>query len=991
MQAAGALFSTITLPYLPALLFTSSMEQAEDYDIFKWPDLEHTLIFGRKAADYESTLFHVINLDRQSRERLVGWEANANLVPPIKLEHPYAPAAYLEPELQLPDLESLQSDQLEDLESSTNSTLSNPQYSALVEDEDVWKIAFELGPANRDVALYSWETFQNSKHEEPKSAYISEAGPSIFDAVQAEQSPDKAAFGNPLDADVLLRSLYQVGLGRSSILFSFNKEKMTFVPVIQKARSLGCTLELSQNVVDTFITCGTLFRKLNNFSNRMIAQGSGTPAKLALANVVHSVLFFVEEHLNARCPSLRSLLQLQEAFAKPISLLQLIQETIEYAEDSNSSEELISRIFRKAEEMAESGHWLNECVFNIFCLVCKPWLHSVERWIGLRQAVLADDSQPGNLPDFVGTGDSLSTETNESDQASHVYKEDRRPDFIPPEDTRAIFEAGKAFCILRTQHPAHPLISSQTRSNLSQHFEWISNLNEMQRIMDKANSYEVELKATIRKFDSGEFSRAQTHDKPTETDCERDESSSWADSEVQSHWLNRSIAMLDAPPSKQLQDLPSALREMIHRILAAESLDSEPRQTAAEAIPLSLIPSLSLNPLVYAQANLIHAATLRLLFHSHKLRSHLSVLHAYHLLGNGSFLTQLTNALFSSELASAERRRGAPRIGKSMGLHLGSRATWPPASSELRLVLMGILSDSYNSFPINKDDVQSTPSKTKDQDLPGGLSFAVRQLSEDELEKCIQPDSLHALDFLRLHYIPPQPLDVIITTKSLQKYDTIFKFLLRVVRMQWVINQHCNPFTLSIGLRTRNQSSHDRRNFAARFQFEANHVISSLATHFFNIGVSVPWHRFDAHIHDLERQLGAADYLDHHKMAEMSIPAVRQAHEAMLDGIMTVLFLRKRQASLMGALEGIFDTVLEFASFQRSESPDRQLDKLRGLYVQFRRKVRSFLAACRQAHEKESRKVKSPGLGSAIRTLDEPIEMLLLQLCMNMYYEDPFY
>src|SRR6266700_2517773 len=101
--------------------------------------------------------------------------------------------------------------------------------------------------------------------------------------------------------------------------------------------------------------------------------------------------------------------------------------------------------------------------------------------------------------------------------------------------------------------------------------------------------------------------------------------------------------------------------------------------------------------LLNAQAHLVNATTLRLFLRSHQLRTHISLQRQYHLLGDGVFVSSLSSALFSPELETAERRKGTVRSGVHMGLKLGSRTAWPPASSELRLALMGVLSESYYS------------------------------------------------------------------------------------------------------------------------------------------------------------------------------------------------------------------------------------------------------------------------------------------------------
>ncbi|KAF2231048.1 hypothetical protein EV356DRAFT_452704 [Viridothelium virens] len=946
------------------------MEQFERFEPFKWTDIEQTAGLHSEVNAYQSNLFTPIDLDLTT----------------IELENPYAPTNGLEKDLQLPDLESFSFGPLEDVESLDSSRFSpEPENSALTEYEDIWEVALDLGPVNKDIKYYSWEAFHHPQHEEPISAYVSEAGPSIFDALQAGHSPFRARAGRPVETNIILRSLYEAGLGRPSILFTFNDETNSFEPTIQDSRVPGCSLRLSQSVVEHFITCGTLFRRLKRLSHHFIAHGSRIPVKVALAKAVSSVLLVVEENLTASVPQLQSLLQLQSIFTRPKLILELLHETIKSVENSKTSEEVLSQVFHKAEQVVTTDSWLSDCILEIFRLTCDPWLSSIERWVGLKPELPINHSNASTLPSFVGTDDRQIMENGSNHQTNHVFKKDQGPDFVPPEDAKAIFETGLAFHILQRQHSAHPLCTRRNRFVSSLRFDWAFRLDSMQRLVDSANAYEAELKATIGNFNLG--SNSDTVVRDNESVCEPTGSHTWLSSDAQVHWLRESVTTLDAPPSIQYEASLNTLREAICSVLTTDSQHREFPEATTQIIPLALAPTLSLRPLLHVHAHIVHATTLRLLFQSHHLRSHLCVLHAYHLLGNGTFLVRLTNALFSPELASAERRRGAPRIGQTMGLQLGNRSTWPPASSELRLVLMGILSESYGSLEMTDSNAMAGPHEVRDRDLPGGLSFAVRQLSEEEIEKCIQPDSLHALDFLRLQYTPPEPLNAIITSLSLQRYDAIFKLLLRVVRVRWIIDQQRSPLTAEVPLTYTDTSRQALNNLITRFQFEAKHFAVSIASHFFTIGISTPWRQFNTYCLELERRLTDADYLDHIKTLGASISAVREAHEMMLGKMMTALFLRKRQARVMRALEEVFDAILKLTGCLRDERQSQEADLVRELYVNFRRAIRDFLSACRRTGEKEVGKAKLPGPSTASKESNDAVEMLLVQLCMNGYYD----
>ena len=135
--------------------------------------------------------------------------------------------------------------------------------------------------------------------------------------------------------------------------------------------------------------------------------------------------------------------------------------------------------------------------------------------------------------------------------------------------------------------------------------------------------------------------------------------------------------------------------------------------------------------------------------------------------------------LFStSDQSSSEGRRKSQ--GKT-GLRLQNRDAWPPTTSELRLVLTGILSESFASDSYAARQRTASP-EAQDRGFSEAMSFAIRDLSDLELEKCRDADSIYALDFLRLQYKPPSALlDTILTLASQKKYDLIFKAFTSVI------------------------------------------------------------------------------------------------------------------------------------------------------------------------------------------------------------------
>ena len=328
-----------------------------------------------------------------------------------------------------------------------------------------------------------------------------------------------------------------------------------------------------------------------------------------------------------------------------------------------------------------------------------------------------------------------------------------------------------------------------------------------------------------------------------------------------------------------------------------------------------------------------------------------------------------------------------------MGLRLGGRETWPPASSELRLALMGVLTESF--VPAQAlDNSQAGVCIDRHNPLPGDLSFAVRDMSEDEIEKCMNADSIEALDFLRLSYKPPAPLEAVITPMILFKYDQLFKLLLRVIRMLYVVSALFRDAT-------------DRTSYwqgidyvAQRFRIEAHHFITSVSSYFFDTGIEATWRVFERKLDQIEERINADD--DNIALGQNEgLDKLRDYHERVLDRIMFALLLRKRQQPVMQLLEGIFTLILQFSkhSRQRALGMTRKAgadDEIRDIYLRFRKKIGVFITVCRGLSEKkgygdkrvmDNRISEQSGLFDGDDLAEEnTIAQLLARLEMSNYY-----
>jgi len=606
-------------------------------------------------------------------------------------------------------------------------------------------------------------------------------------------------------------------------------------------------------------------------------------------------------------------------------------------------------------------------MFEILSRVSRPWLEQVEEWIGLSE-IQGTNFGPGNDNTLFASVKVALEENGNPKSEDIVYQPSRMPNFISPEDGQMIFETGRSLRLLRKHHPEHELSKLQGEKRNDKPMSWRFTWQQLNSVVKKANSFQESVAAALQEF-RGESQLAGDH-----TSCkigagtpqhahEAFENGVW---DLQIEDLAGRMSehpSIDVHEPEPLYDLVTSDGGNLHGPDKASSTTLSP--------PLSLAAALSFHPTLVAQARLVNATSIRSLLRSHDLRIHLNMLHSFHLLGNGVFVSRLTSALFDPSLSTTERQRGVIRSHEAMGLRLGNRDAWPPASSELQLALMGILNDCYQSEYTKH---QKRRSSIEASDLPGSLSFAIRHLSESEVERSLDPHSLHALDFLRLQCTPPSPLDAIITPLSLEKYDIIFKFLLRIVRLLYVVSHL--PYLPEVA-------------HAQVFRLQAHHFITSCASYFFDTGIRETWGVFNMCLDSIESRLVEED-----KRGELGskvtegIDTIKTRHELCLDQIMFALLLRNRQQRVLALLEDIFSSILEFAHLCGNGEP--QIVQVRGLYEKFNEKLRTFLDVCRGLVGKKAYGTSARGsiivFGKDARAEENTIDRLLLSLEMGGYY-----
>ena len=809
-------------------------------------------------------------------------------------------------------------------------SLEIPETLDISESFDIWSFPLNL-EEQKTPKLKSWENFYNKTFEEPRTTYISESGLQVFDAILGAQDKDREDGENGRGSGCLiksvafLRSLLELGLGRESLLYRYEEHERSFRPLIADGRVSGYSLEAIQNLSATFIDHGNKVKRLQSFVDGTQTSSKSLSTSIALASSIAAILATLHAQIVDSPRSTLTLLQLQTLFETPGLVMSYLNDIVSKVGAARSEEEFLSLLYDFVKDSEYSAEWVQPTMFQILASVSKPWLDAVSRWVGLKDTTSAGFQV--HLPNFV----ILREDTQRLEGGKETKKPEydfaplSMPNFISEEDGLVIFETGKSLRLLETYQPDH-LLSGPSQPDVMKapDLDWQFSWQDIEKLQRQAQEYELNLRKAIADFNinGGSSEKGNLH----KTDITPTGSATVEISEERAKaYIHASIATFERP-------WPDLTAEKGNNSLLKCSYNDSP----IFAPPLSLLPVLSFNPVISKQALLINRACLRLLFKEYKVQSHFCLLHRYSLFGDGVFASRLSHALFDPEFDSTECRKGRFRAGVS-GLKLGSRDTWPPGSSELRLALMSILTESY----YESGQRAETSSMFRDE-LPGGLSFAIRDMDQDELQRCMDPNSIEALDFLKLQYRPPPPLDAVITQASLANYDVVFKLLLRATRMLFVVSQLFRDTNPRFAFR------HGADSTSELFRIESHHFVSAICRYFFN-GVQANWDILKQRLEGIDKALDRDDTSDVDSLHEL-----RDFHENLLNRLMFTLILRRRQAQVMKLLEEIFSLILVFARHIRTEatgSSDFKTD-LTGTYEKFKKKVRVFIGVCRGLSER---------------------------------------
>jgi hypothetical protein len=591
---------------------------------------------------------------------------------------------------------------------------------------------------------------------------------------------------------------------------------------------------------------------------------------VAFRRSVGDLLDHVERHICEQLVRTRSLLQLQQVINRPCYLLEHVRSLVPKIGHARTDEALISMLSDEVTALAEGGSVLVSAMKEILVLVSMPWLQTLAEDVGLA-------SGP-----HISTTLDLAASTNQ--------RHSPEAQFLMAEDIRNISSVRHSIRLLRQHVPNHPLVKPDVSMPEQDVLHMVSR-SDPENVVHEAEEYKDRMSAAVAHYCRGSKSdkvSASTIDDPMEIELTApNDDGPFAISTLEDFAVLEDNTPHETSTGAQVY---SRLRRNLDVILAADEEDF-----VSDVLQLSSDLLAPLRAFIDVQATLVNGAVMKYVFDTYQLRDHLELHRSYHLFGNGDFVTRLATALFSGDVQTAERRRGNIPTSETMGLRLDSRESqrWPPASSELRLTLLNVLSESYAPITPHEDNIQ----------LPGGLSFAIRELTDAEIDRVMDPTSIYALDFLRLQYTPPAPIADIFTATIAQHYDSIFRTLLVHVRVL-----HATSQLSMFCIKQQSPACTGRQTTIRRFAWKARQLSTTIFSHYTDTVIAKAWNVFSEHLDDLQP----------HDEAEQipqsaDLHTITRLHETCLDDIRSKMFLRHKHAKLRAVLEELAAIVIKTA------------------------------------------------------------------------------
>ncbi|KAJ7772683.1 gamma-tubulin complex, DGRIP91/SPC98 component protein [Mycena maculata] len=781
-------------------------------------------------------------------------------------------------------------------------------------NDSIWADALKGGLARSEIL--SWDALRpNYPGRPPPNAFISEQDNLVFAAARYYVQPrlnDPGAELKYVTQKELLTALKMSVLGISSPLHAWDPISETFVQIVSVKGAHGIMLVddkdevVSGSFISRFLAIGTLLRRLEillaSLQSRFAKEG---PTIHAFTHALSTVISFLREALS-RCSdeiptALSAVWKQYEQYEEILTSLAALcgrsqhKPPRDYTILDHTPINLLSLLYDHLHSHMEcqAPPTVTAIVAFILTSTSREYLQQLSRSVGFGgDSTLQRPSRvvgEHNDQYALDVSDDGIEERDELDSIGDTF-----PTFFPPLLVDVLSAAQKSLVLLRAAEPDHPLLRVP---GVHCAIEWFWTWGEIEGAWNGQESTSLPKKSVNVAKDpvphGGEPGLAQFR---------------IFDLEPGSHFGH---SLLD---DKSTPTPVSALQDFI---------DAFPTSLPPITPTLSHLTSLVFEPLIHHASKL--SRTLLSLFLSSsaplQFKPHMELLHSYPLLASPSFKSRLTAALFSDSqgydadepipttLRSmrrkvSEKRDRAHRWPVGLSWALLERETWPPVGADLSFFLRTVIVDSFE-IPDDQLVEGDAPSSRETfwVEAERRLGFAIRDLPTGPgHDQWLNPLSIEALDFLYMDYKAPHPLDILITPDILSKYQRMFTYLLRIMRVEHALSsvfRMCRSAARPL-FPTLTPSN----KLLLHLRFIAHSFVASLSEYVFDTAIGGNFDPFLARL---------TEPAEGQTPAFSDVFALARAHSALMDDVLSACLLRSGQKGAGDLLRQALELVLEFA------------------------------------------------------------------------------
>jgi hypothetical protein len=263
-------------------------------------------------------------------------------------------------------------------------------------------------------------------------------------------------------------------------------------------------------------------------------------------------------------------------------------------------------------------------------------------------------------------------------------------------------------------------------------------------------------------------------------------------------------------------------------------------------------------PLLY-QARVVNTAVVEYFFEEVQLGEHLSAVRKFVLLASGEWAASMVGGLCAA-ITKAERGKMTVE----------------------RIATSGLLQDALVS------------SRQFGDRFAERLSFAV---APDQTPGAAELGSIGSLDFVSLVFTPDWPVNILLHARALERYNTVFRLLLRVKRTSWALTDIHTRLLTRTPIEAGEAADKFRQLQSARHEMQ--HFVSVLAGYVSHQVLDVAWADFQAKLTAYRQNPDGLDNLI-------------RIHDEYLDDMIFRALLNTKAAPVMKMVTSILGLVLKF-------------------------------------------------------------------------------